>query len=461
MRLPSRSVSVAKRPAGRRSGFTLVELLVVISIIAVLSSLILPGVMNARRAARRAQCLNNMKNCGIAFVDYYTTQNVFPASGRIDYTPTTANPTQVQTITQLLTELATPSLVNIQNYTSTSATDASRLRGMRYSWVREMLPRLDRSDLFDLWDTSATTSYGTYLNSGNAGNVGVAGKRPPGGDQGLCNTDLRVLVCPEDITIQQGRGNMSYVVNGGFTPHPEIYPVGASGTAGTAIDLSDPLQRQVSENLYRMGLMFVEGATRGRRHTPESVKDGLTTTVMVSENVNAGFAQNVAYNGGTGTVQEVNWGCPHPANTSFFVQTAGITDPAAQVLASAALTAPNTAANNYKYAVANTRGPTTGGINGDVTGLFEFNSPYPSSFHTGGVHIMMCDGGVRFMSDAIDGKIWSRLVTPDGGRVVGPASTGTGASLRLMQQFEDVSITSGGSGTDGNTQIPIKENEIP
>jgi prepilin-type N-terminal cleavage/methylation domain-containing protein/prepilin-type processing-associated H-X9-DG protein len=62
----------------RRSGFTLIELLVVIAIIAVLIALLLPAVQAAREAARRAQCVNNLKQIGLALHNYHSANDVFP-----------------------------------------------------------------------------------------------------------------------------------------------------------------------------------------------------------------------------------------------------------------------------------------------------------------------------------------------------------------------------------------------
>jgi prepilin-type N-terminal cleavage/methylation domain-containing protein/prepilin-type processing-associated H-X9-DG protein len=99
-----------------RRGFTLIELLVVIAIIAVLIALLLPAVQAAREAARRAQCVNNLKQIGIALHNYEGTNNMLP-SGRYGY------PYLWSSLAQLLSNIEAANLYNAINFAFASETN--------------------------------------------------------------------------------------------------------------------------------------------------------------------------------------------------------------------------------------------------------------------------------------------------------------------------------------------------
>jgi prepilin-type N-terminal cleavage/methylation domain-containing protein/prepilin-type processing-associated H-X9-DG protein len=101
-----------------RRGFTLIELLVVIAIIAVLIALLLPAVQAAREAARRAQCVNNLKQLGLAAHNYHQINNTFPANLYLHpaYSSATYNWNNSSWIVFLLPQMEQSALYNAVNF---------------------------------------------------------------------------------------------------------------------------------------------------------------------------------------------------------------------------------------------------------------------------------------------------------------------------------------------------------
>src|SRR5260221_646678 len=113
----------------RRFGFTLIELLVVIAIIAVLISMLLPAVQQAREAARRAQCKNNLKQMGLALHNYEGSCRVFPPSCIV-------NPYQDGSAYGI------------------SYGDTSRVGHPGFAWGVCLLPSLEQTSLYDQFNVN-------------------------------------------------------------------------------------------------------------------------------------------------------------------------------------------------------------------------------------------------------------------------------------------------------------------
>ncbi|WP_437187484.1 DUF1559 domain-containing protein [Planctomicrobium sp. SH668] len=132
---------------GRRRGFTLIELLVVIAIIAVLIALLLPAVQQAREAARRTQCKNNLKQIGLAMHNYEGTMTVFPPSstsipaatvGVWAFTPGTSDQLRTHHLhsfaSMILPYLDQSAIANNINYNS------SALAAVNYPMAEKVIP---------------------------------------------------------------------------------------------------------------------------------------------------------------------------------------------------------------------------------------------------------------------------------------------------------------------------------
>ncbi len=162
----------------RYQGFTLVELLVVIAIIGVLVSLLLPAVQSAREAARRASCLNNMKNVALAAINYHDQQGAFPVDE--DY----YHGTDIQIVD-------TDSLTFTWRKKKDFNLPEEGLDGG--GWIARVLPYLEQQSLFDRFNLPENGLNGNW----NGSPRGMNHTSDPSFREAL-ETQPAVLVCPSD-----------------------------------------------------------------------------------------------------------------------------------------------------------------------------------------------------------------------------------------------------------------------
>lgn len=159
----------------RQRGFTLIELLVVIAIIAVLIALLLPAVQQAREAARRTQCKNNMKQFGLALANYHDVYQMYPIGGTGSCC---AVPPALGFIPRLLPYFDQAPLFNLINTSAVDATaqilpDGSRL-GARVLTMAVCPTDPVNNNPLNGW---GQTNYDGSL--GSQGNVSVSGSCNP------------------------------------------------------------------------------------------------------------------------------------------------------------------------------------------------------------------------------------------------------------------------------------------
>ncbi|MGC1274068.1 MAG: DUF1559 domain-containing protein [Planctomycetaceae bacterium] len=349
-----------------RRGFTLIELLVVISIIAVLISLIAPAVQAARRAARRTQCLNNMKNLGLAVANFQTTKGgklpyvletpQFPASGTI---PTNDN-----------------------------------------SWCIKLLPYLDQPGLVRDID-------------GQKFVFGADGAPNTADDATWRDIFLEVFLCPEDLMKSESPRALSYAANAGFSTPAGWTGTGSTGSvhalssydwngnstvgwnAGTN-QPEDPNDVTIASNL---GGLFCEQWSGGASITIEQVggRDGAGSTLMFAENI-----------------QATDWASNDWRALAF------------TGLANEATVASAIGAANWSsvYAEANDPSlspPLTPAKPGANLGASPGTAPRASSGHTGTINVVFMDGRAASINETMDLSVYLRLLS-SGGSLYGQRS---------------------------------------
>jgi prepilin-type processing-associated H-X9-DG protein len=266
----------------------------------------------------------------------------------------------------------------------------------------------------------------------------------------LSQTYLSLLVCPDDDSIQQDKGNLSYVVNGGPTllwQHPNNNSTTpawmrlSQGTTATPPNYNQyPDDPRAAQNL---GLMYPGSLKRNTpwdvRQSLAQVADGTSSTIMLTENLRAGYAtstnplapspalwydaNHMGQPGVAGTA-EGSWANPDPYFSAFHISD-DFCDPSGDCMTSGnpinvpygTSTVPVTRAN---FAKANSKEARDNSKNDpeSVNGNFAADEgwSYPSSYHPGGINVVLCDGSARFISQDIDGEVFAKLCSPAGSR---------------------------------------------
>jgi prepilin-type N-terminal cleavage/methylation domain-containing protein/prepilin-type processing-associated H-X9-DG protein len=363
--------------ARRARGFTLIELLVVIAIIAILIALLLPAVQQAREAARRSQCKNNLKQFGLALHNYESTFRVFP-------------------------------MTNAQNYIPNA---------MGFSPQARLLPYIEQANLQSQLDFSQPAFTGPYNAQVPNPNFAKAFATP-----------LTLMLCPSDPADTQMVGYLGYVY--GANNYMVSY-----GSA-TALNYDDrmPTDGLVFEN-SSVKFRDVTDGTSNTVFMSESVRSMGDDTTLPAGKLPP-FPYQMTLNGSTGinSTQQTSGGAPiqgmpvtgspwtagpggmnyNPDLSTVWPQLTGWRGASSNAMRGRGTSwahpgALGTMTNGYT--TPNNRIPD---IVTHFTGFFG-----PRSWHTGGANVLMADGAVRFLGNNIDATLHRGLHSRNGGEVTG------------------------------------------
>ena len=343
-------------------GFTLVELLVVIAIIGVLVALLLPAVQAAREAARRTQCVNNLRQNCLAVVNFESQFGRLPAGA---------------------------------NY---AETQASRYGGYEikgesneYSLFLIILPFIEASPLYGQYD------FDQRIYSG-----GNDGKQ----NEALTRLQLPSYVCPSDnslgrrwdLRVTGGRfGRSNYAACYGSSTHAPDFPSSthyARGTSENVIQSYDDLE------IGTDGVFRIQGSNLGRKLV--KISDGTSNTIMLSE-ILSGQNDNV--------IDKEDRADTRGLWAHIWMGTAAYTH----------LLTPNASGGDAMWSVWCDPMPELGLPCADSDNPSMPNSSeYAAarSNHAGGVNVAFADGHVEFYTDSVDWVLWQALSTIDGEEVV-------------------------------------------
>lgn len=361
------------RAAQKRRGFTLIELLVVISIIAVLMSLILPAVQNARRAARRLECQNNVKQLVLA-IHNVATGNGDKLPRQIDY---------------IQTDLGAQ---------------------VRHGWPVSLLPALDNAALYRTFRSSPSNDVDTD------GYVDLTVEQ---------RIWIRAFTCPDDQNNHQKALGLSYVGNVGYISSTffangqhDAYRVNYNGDANVG-DSQDASIAQATGMFWRQpdpssAPNAIAATAMGSDTFRASLDyvtqgDGATQTIMIGENITGGLTTAAAWT----NEQNTGWASHLVRRTGFgwIVDSADPTGRGNSVVTGNALAPVSLSPVPTNWGGS---GTTLSRINSNLasTGI----QPRLSSNHAGSLNVGMCDGSVRSISENMDQYVYARLLTPDGRR---------------------------------------------